>query len=381
MIKLATIVGARPQFIKAAAVSRAIQMHIAGGGEPAVTEILIHTGQHYDHNMSGAFFDELEISKPAYNLGISQATHAEMTGRMLEEIETVLVDEAPDAVIVYGDTNTTLAGALAAAKLPMTLAHVEAGLRSFDDAMPEETNRIVADRLSDLLFAPHAAAAEHLRREGTANERIYVVGDVMYDAALHYAELAAERSRVLDHFDLRPGSYGLVTVHRADNVTDTERMRGICTGIKRSAETVPMIWPLHPRTRAALEGQGVIAELGAHVRLVDPVGYLDMITLEQSAAVILTDSGGVQKEAAFYRVPCVVLRDQTEWVELIESGAAVLGGADADTIAMAVPEMMQHKIPVAPFYGDGHAAEAIFSAIMSYVAAQRTGSSCRGVSA
>lgn len=370
MIKVATIVGARPQFIKAATISRAVRLHGERGATPPVTEMLVHTGQHYDESMSRAFFDELEIPEPAYNLGVSQATHAEMTGLMLEKVEAVLVDENPDAVIVYGDTNTTLAGALAAAKLPMALVHVEAGLRSFNDEMPEETNRIVADRLSDLLFAPHEAAAEHLRREGAAQDRIHVVGDVMYDAALHYAGLAEQRSRALEEYQLTPREYGLVTVHRADNTTDSARLRGICEGVVRASETVPMVWPLHPRTRTALEEYGLHEALGNRVATVDPVGYLDMITLERNAAVILTDSGGVQKEAAFYRVPAVVLREETEWCELVENGAAVLGGTDPDTIAAAVPELIGREIPAVSCYGDGRAAETILARVLSFIEAR-----------
>lgn len=310
-MKIATVIGARPQFIKAAVVSRAFRAH-----RPEVREILIHTGQHYDANMSAVFFAELDIPQPDYNLGIGGGSHGRNTGRMIESIEEVLLREKPDRVLVYGDTDSTLAGTLAAVKLHIPVAHVEAGLRSFNRRMPEEINRVLTDHAADLLFTPTDTATRNLADEGIGGERVRQVGDVMYDAALYYGERAEQRSRILEQLHLEAKTYVLVTLHRAENTGDRDRMRSILDGFAASEQAI--IWPLHPRTRHCLERFGL--QLPVNVRAIDPVGYLDMVMLERNATVIATDSGGVQKEAYFYRVPCVTLREETEWVELVETG-------------------------------------------------------------
>ena len=311
---MATVVGARPQFIKAAVVSRALRS--TSGAE----EILIHTGQHYDENMSASFFEELEIRHPDIHLGVGSGSHGVQTGHMLEKLERVFIDEKPDCVLVYGDTNSTLAGALAAAKLHVPVAHIEAGLRSFNRRMPEEINRVLADHVSNILFAPTEAAVENLQREGIAGYGVRLVGDVMYDAALHYEAKAEQMSTILDKVGLAPAGYVLATVHRAENTDDPKRLRAIVGGLRMVAEEIPVIMPLHPRTRAALEREGMLEKTSQHVRLTDPVGYMDMVMLEKNSRLVATDSGGVQKEAFFYRVPCVTLREETEWVELVRLG-------------------------------------------------------------
>jgi UDP-GlcNAc3NAcA epimerase len=311
---MATVVGARPQFIKAAVVSRALRS--TSGAE----EILIHTGQHYDENMSDVFFEELEIPHPDIHLGVGSGSHGVQTGHMLEKLERVFIDEEPDCVLVYGDTNSTLAGALAAAKLHVPVAHIEAGLRSFNRRTPEEINRVLADHVSNMLFAPTKAAVENLQREGIAGYGVRLVGDVMYDAALHYGAKAEQMSTILDKLGLAPSGYVLATVHRAENTDDPKRLRAIVGGLRMVAEELPVIMPLHPRTRAALEREGMLEKASQHIRLTDPVGYMDMVMLEKNSRLVATDSGGVQKEAFFYRVPCVTLREETEWVELVTLG-------------------------------------------------------------
>lgn len=312
-MKVVTIVGARPQFVKAAMVSLAFRKFTA------VEEALLHTGQHYDDQMSKVFFEELEIPEPAYDLGVGSGSHGQQTARMLEGIEAVLLDLRPDAVLVYGDTNSTLAGALAAAKIPVPIFHVEAGLRSFNRRMPEETNRVLTDQVSDVLFAPTEAAVSNLRREGIREEQIHKVGDVMYDAALYYASRANLKSTILSEMGLAPATYALATIHRAENTNDLDRLRVICGTLSRLAGQMPVVFPVHPRTQKVLSQSGLASQLGP-VRIADPVGYLDMVMLEKNARVILTDSGGVQKEAFFYQVPCVTFRDETEWLELLELG-------------------------------------------------------------
>lgn len=357
-MKIVTVVGARPQFIKAAAISRAIRSR----GDPALTEVLVHTGQHHDEKMSDVFFEELGIGAPKVNLAIAGGSHGAMTGRMLEALERVLVDEAPDMVLVYGDTNSTLAAALAASKLHMPIAHVEAGLRSFNMRMPEEVNRIVADRLSTLLLCPTDAAVENLAREGVT-AGVHKVGDVMYDVALHFAALAEARSALLDRLGLRPRCYVLATCHRAENTDDRARLEGVVRGLAAVAATRPVVLPLHPRTRGKLREFGLESAL-AGVTLVEPVSYLDMVTLEKNAEVIVTDSGGVQKEAFFYRVPCVTARDETEWVETVASGWNTLVGADPQRLAEAVAgHAGRARTDVQP-YGAGDAAERILAVLL-----------------
>lgn len=353
-MKIITVIGARPQFIKAAAVSNAFSK-IDG-----VEEILLHTGQHYDPNMSDVFFDELGIPKPKYNLGVGGGMHGAMTGAQLAGIEDVLVRERPDCVLVYGDTNSTLAGALAAVKLHIPVAHVEAGLRSFNRRMPEEINRVVTDHVSDLLFAPTAAAMGHLENEGVDRAKCHQIGDVMFDAALMFGERARQSSRILDRLNLKAGGFALATIHRAENTDDLARLKVILTAFQRISENMPIVWPIHPRTRKILDQDGLKQLLGDRVMLIDPVGYLDMVMLEQSAALITTDSGGVQKEAFFYRVPCVTLRDETEWVELVESGwNRLVPPTDVEVLVkMAVGAIGSQGEDIAP-YGDGKASERI----------------------
>lgn len=312
-MRVVTIVGARPQFVKAAVVSRAFRKFTA------VEEVLLHTGQHYDDQMSKVFFEELEIPEPAYDLEVGSGPHGQQTARMLAGIEPVLLDLHPDAVLVYGDTNSTLAGALAAAKIHIPVIHVEAGLRSFNRAMPEEINRVLTDQISDVLFTPTDAATDNLLREGIREERVHEVGDVMYDAALYYASRANLKSEILSQMSLVPGAYALATVHRAENTNDLDRLRVICETLCRLAQQMPVVFPVHPRTRKILWQSGFAQELGP-VLLTEPVGYLDMVMLEKNARVIMTDSGGVQKEAFFHQVPCVTFRHETEWLELVELG-------------------------------------------------------------
>ncbi len=363
-MKFVTVVGARPQFIKAATVSRVVR------GRSDIREVIVHTGQHYDANMSDVFFGELDIPRPDHHLGIGGGTHGAMTGRMLEAIERTLLDEMPDAVLVYGDTNSTLAGALAAAKLHIPVAHVEAGLRSFNRLMPEELNRICTDHLADLLFAPTTVARDHLRAEGRPESAIRMAGDVMYDAALFYGGLAEQRSTVLSALGLSPRGYVLATIHRAENTDDPARLRAIIEGFGVVAGTLPVVLPLHPRTRGVLARDAGLQAAAAALRIIDPVGYLDMVMLEKNAAVVATDSGGVQKEAFFHQAPCVTLRDETEWVELVEGGwNRLCPPAFPETVAKAVLQAVGTRGRTISPYGDGHAAEKI---VADVVALRRT---------
>lgn len=359
--KIVTIVGARPQFIKAAAVSRAI------GTEPSLglSEILVHTGQHFDENMSRVFFDELDIPPPGYNLEIAGGNHGAMTGRMLEAVEKVLLVERPHMVLIYGDTNSTVAGALAAAKLHIPIAHVEAGLRSFNMRMPEEINRVLADRISSLLLCPTATSIENLRAEGIV-KGVHDVGDVMYDVALFHGARARQESEILSRLGLTAGNFILATCHRAENTDDPARLGGIIDGLAQLACTMPVVLPLHPRTGNLIE-KFRFSDRVKNILMVEPLAYLDMIALEQAAKVICTDSGGVQKEAFFYGVPCVTMRDETEWAELVHAGWNQLAGADTGRILNAVKNA---AIPGAreDFYGDGHAAKKVVAILASAAA-------------
>jgi len=348
MMKIVSLVGARPQFIKAAPVSRALR-------QAGVREVLVHTGQHYDPTMSQVFFDELGIPQPDQNLGVGSSSHARQTGEMLIGIEEVLLAEKPQRVLVFGDTNTTLAGALAAAKLQLPVGHVEAGLRSFDRRMPEEMNRVLTDHLSDLLFCPSRTAVENLAAEGI-RRGVYEVGDVMSDALALASDRARSCSDVLARLGLPEQGYLLVTVHRAENTDDPGRLRNILSTIEALEE--PVVFPIHPRTRKALTTHGLALRSASQVRLVDPLGYLDMVRLLQSARTILTDSGGIQKEAYWLGVPCVTLREQTEWVETVEAGWNVLAGVDPARISEAVREFAPPAGRPA-LYGDGRAANKI----------------------
>ena len=352
-MKVASIVGARPQFIKAAVVSRELRKHHQ--------EVLIHTGQHYDANMSRLFFRELDIPEPEYNLGVGSGPQGAQTGKMLARIERVLRKEKPEWVLVYGDTNSTLAGALAAAKLYIPVAHVEAGLRSFNRRMPEELNRILVDHISDSLFAPTETAMKNLEREGLA-ERAHLVGDVMEEALRYYLPLARTRSSILDRLQLEPKTYYLVTVHRAENTDVKMNLANILQALVQLDR--PVIFPIHPRTRKMIKRFGLEHVFDSqHIRFIDPVGYLEMLMLEENAAAILTDSGGVQKEAYWLRVPCVTLREETEWVETVESAWNVLVGADRQRIIQVVRSCVPPaRCPL--LYGDGHAAEQIVRVLL-----------------
>ena len=347
-MKVVSIVGARPQFIKAFVLSRELRLQHE--------EVLVHTGQHYDRNLSAIFFEELGLPEPDVNLGVGSLSHGAQTAEMLAKIELLLIREAPDWALVYGDTNSTLAGALAAAKLQIPIAHVEAGLRSFNRAMPEEINRLVADHLARLLLCPSQTAVDNLQREGIT-QGVHLVGDVMADALKYAADLTSARRNILDQIGLDQESYVLVTIHRAENTDDQQRLSNIVRGL--SAIREPVIFPLHLRTRKALEAQGLLTDLSTkakYVHLIEPLSYLDMVRLEEGARLILTDSGGMQKEAYWLGVPCLTLREETEWVETVASGWNVLVGADADKILDKVRSFSPPaKRP--PLYGDGAAAQ------------------------
>ncbi len=360
-MKIVTVLGARPQFIKASVVSAEIARR------PLVEEVVIHTGQHFDVNMSSVFFSELGMADPKYHLGIHGGHHGKMTARMLEGIEQILLEEEPDALLVYGDTNSTLAGALAAVKQHIPVAHVEAGLRSFNMRMPEEINRILTDRVSTWLFAPTDVAVAHLRREGLNAKSIHEVGDVMYDAALHHGARAAKSgNNGVAGLALPPGGYVLVTAHRAENTDDASRLRTILDAVMCVGRQMPVLWPLHPRTRGMLQSADLLALAENQVNVVEPLGYLDMVLAERHAAVIATDSGGVQKEAFFHGVPCVTLREETEWVELVSAGWNRLAPpTDAEHVANTILAARGTRgAPVEP-YGDGHAAEKIVAFLES----------------
>ena len=363
-MKIITILGARPQFIKAAALSNAIESHNQVDGNKHIEEILVHTGQHFDANMSDVFFEELGIKKPKYNLSISGGNHGEMTGKMLIEVEKVLLEEKPDWVLIYGDTNSTLAGALAASKLHIKVAHVEAGLRSFNMKMPEEVNRILSDNVSSLLFCPTNVAVENLAKEGITNG-VCNVGDVMFDVTLHYQNIAKEKV-TLEQFDVSEKGYILSTVHRAENTNCPERLSNIIKALAEIAKTTDVVLPLHPRTRNIIESQGLEEQLG-NIKIIEPISYLEMLRLEMSAQLVLTDSGGVQKEAYFNYAPCVTMRDETEWVETIEIGANELVGADYGAIIAAVKRAQAKDISsLEQVYGDGKASQKIIDELLNY---------------
>ncbi|WP_165074175.1 non-hydrolyzing UDP-N-acetylglucosamine 2-epimerase [Methanogenium sp. MK-MG] len=354
-MKIVTIVGARPQFIKCAPVSRALRTeHI---------EILVHTGQHYDANMSDVFFTELAIPAPDYNLGIGSGPQGEQTGRMLAEIETVLQKEQPDMVLVYGDTNSTLSGALAAVKLHIPVAHVEAGLRSFDRSMPEEINRIVTDHISDLLFCPTQTAVDNLAAEGIT-KGVHLTGDVMVDALLYNTEIAERSSTVLEDLDLVEGEYYVATVHRASNTDTEENLRSIVDAFGQIGG--PIVFPAHPRTVKYLKEYGLYDDLPENIRLLEPLAYLDMLHLMKHARMILTDSGGVQKEAYILKVPCVTLRENTEWVETLEDGWNVLVGADREKVVKMVRQAVPDALQWVGRFGEGKSAVQICDVLASF---------------
>ncbi len=377
-LRLLTIIGARPQIIKAAAISRAVSGPFAG----RVQETILHTGQHYDHAMSGIFFEELGIPPADIQLNIGAGKHGARTGRMMEAIEQVLEKERPDVVVVYGDTDSTLAGALAAAKLHVRVAHIEAGLRSYNKRMPEEINRITADHCSTWLFCPTHSAMDALRKEGigllhgpgspTMDEpRVVFSGDVMFDNTLHFSALALERSKIFKEHGIEAGRYMLATIHRAANTDDPSRLTAILDALVHvhKEHDLPVVLPLHPRTRESMGSLGSDLLNGSGksngIRIIPPVGYLDMLALEHGATLVFTDSGGVQKEAYFHGRPSVVLREETEWVEIVDAGMAILADADPLRIRDAAARLMgTSSMPEQGLFGDGHAAEHICEVLL-----------------
>lgn len=357
MKKIVTVVGARPQFIKAAALNRAM----ARRAEGEIDHFLLHTGQHYDDNMSKVFFRELELPDAGMNLGIAGGAHGAMTGAMLAGIESVLMDREPDWLLIYGDTDSTLAAALAAAKLHIPVTHVEAGLRSFNRRMPEEINRVLSDHVSKLLMCPTVTAVENLRAEGIESG-VHMVGDVMYDAALYYQPLAAKQSPLAE-LGLEPGGYFLATCHRAENTDDKQRLEGILEGLALASKQYPVVFPIHPRTSKRLKEHGLEVDKG--IRLIPPVGYLGMVELERNARALLTDSGGVQKEAYFYGVPCITLRTETEWVETVDAGWNTIVDCDRDRIMAAVDRVDEVRCLARPeLYGGGDASDKIVELLL-----------------
>jgi UDP-GlcNAc3NAcA epimerase len=367
-MKIVTIIGARPQFIKASAISRAI-LDYNKDNTNKITELIVHTGQHFDANMSSVFFEELDIPKPNYNLDIHGLTHGAMTGQMLEKTERVLFEEKPDIVLVYGDTNSTMAGALAASKLHIPLAHVEAGLRSHNLSMPEEVNRVLTDRVSSFLCCPTQAAIENLQIEGypfslpeKQTQKIENVGDVMYDVTLYYRDLAQQQIS-LNNWNIQEKKYALCTLHRAENTDNNERLQSIFTALRTISRKCPVVLPLHPRTHNILIQQNKLEWLDG-LSIIDPVSYLQMQRLEMGAKVILTDSGGIQKEACFHNVPCITLRDETEWVETVNMGYNVLAGADEQAISHAWSLFQVPPDFTSLPYGDGNAAQKILAMLI-----------------
>lgn len=357
-MKIVTIVGARPQFIKAAALSRAIKKF------PEITEVIVHTGQHFDQKMSNIFFEEMEIPSPKYNLNINGLNHGAMTGQMLEGIEKILMEEKPDAIVVYGDTNSTLAGSLAAIKLHIPVIHIEAGLRSFNLQMPEEINRILTDRISSLLCCPTEAAIDNLKKEGFDFYPCKVVktGDLMEDAARYYAKVASEKSNIIATHNLVSNNFVLGTIHRAENTDNTENLKNIVKALDAINQIMPVIIPLHPRTKKIIEN----LKISVGFKIIEPVGYFDMINLIQNSNLVITDSGGLQKEAFFFRKFCITTREQTEWVELVENGYNFLAGTNEERIVSLFTQLNATEFPKAlNLYGNGNAADEICKAILS----------------
>ncbi len=368
-MKIVTIIGARPQIIKAAALSRAIKNQYSD----RVQEVIVHTGQHYDDNMSQVFFEELGIPRPDYNLHVGSAPHGVQTARMIEGIEQILLTERPDALVLYGDTNSTLAGAVAASKIHIPVVHIEAGLRSFNKSMPEEINRIVCDHCSTLLFTPTLAGFENLAREGFPldnegpytidNPKVYHCGDIMYDNSLYFSTIADQKVNLLRKLGLVGTPYVLATLHRDGNTDDPQRLNAILDAFLELSEAIPLVLPLHPRTRkmiALLEDRDKIERLmkDDRIQLIEPVSFLEMTQLEQHAQLVVTDSGGVQKESYFFQKPCVIMRPETEWVEIVKAGAATLADADTNKIlASARHYLKQPPTSFPTLFGDGHAAE------------------------
>ena len=379
--KIITIIGARPQIIKASAFSRAIENQYSDQLE----EILVHTGQHYDENMSQVFFEELGIPKPKYNLSVGSGSHGSQTAKMIEGLEQIFVNEKPDAVLVYGDTNSTIAGSLAAAKIHIPVIHVEAGLRSFFKAMPEEINRISCDHMSTILFTPTATGLENLKNEGFSmvnpkratidQPAVYHCGDVMYDNSLHFSELSDQTSKICSAFNLESNAFILCTIHRDTNTDNPKNLESIFSGLIQLVEATNMklVLPLHPRTKHKLE-ENLSKELFNRVKnseniiIIPPVGFLDIIALQKNAKLIVTDSGGLQKEAFFFKKPCLILRDQTEWIEIVDNGNAKLVGAKTEQIVAEGRKLIEEQHLTYPsFYGDGNAALFIAERIIEHI--------------
>jgi len=381
MKKIVTIIGARPQIIKAAALSRAIRTHYAD----QLTELIVHTGQHYDENMSQVFFDELGIPAEAYNLQVGSSSHGRQTALMLTGIEEILQKEKPAAIVLYGDTNSTLAGAIAAGKIHVPVVHIEAGLRSFNKAMPEEINRIVCDHVSTLLFSPTATGFQNLVREGfdpeakgpysASHPRIYHCGDVMYDNSLFFSEIAEQKTTVLGKYHVTPGEFILATIHRNNNTDEPGRMEALFGALQQisSSYETDVVLPLHPRTAQLLEhnlSAGLLKEIrnNPHFKIGEPASFLEMIALEKNCSLVMTDSGGVQKEAFYFQKPCIILRPETEWVELVECGAAILADANKQAILDAYTHFRNNRSVHYPsLFGDGHAARFIAGEILTWL--------------
>ena len=373
MIRLLTIIGARPQIIKAAAISRAIREKFVG----QVEEHILHTGQHYDDNMSEVFFRELGIPAPDYNLHVGSGSHGVQTAKIIEGVEAILTEQHYDGVIVYGDTNSTLAAAVAASKIHVPVFHVEAGLRSFNMAMPEEINRIVCDQLSSLLFTPTKTGLQNLQAEGFDSikcrvrfadgrgQKVVLSGDVMYDNSMYFSAMADIKSDIIERMGLSHRNFILATIHRPANTDNPENLRNIFRALKDIAERhqIDVVLPLHPRTRKMM-GDDRIDE---RIKVIEPVSFFEIIRLEKNARVVMTDSGGVQKEAFFYGTPCVILRPETEWVEIVEAGAGIIADADYDRIIAAYEALAGKPVHFPPLFGDGHAGEKIISEIMDYL--------------
>ena len=375
-MKLLTIIGARPQIIKAAALSRAIRNHYAD----QIQEVIVHTGQHYDDNMSQVFFDELHIPRPDYNLHVGSASHGVQTARMTEGIEALLIKEQPDFIVLYGDTNSTLAGAVAAAKIHVPIVHIEAGLRSFNKSMPEEINRIVCDHCSTLLFTPTKAGSENLKREGFPmdndgpftidNPKVYHCGDIMYDNSLHFADIAEKKTDFIQRLGLTGKPFILSTIHRDNNTDQTERLSAIFKALIQLSKECQVVLPLHPRTAKLLKtnlDEGIQKQIfnSQSINLIPPVSFLEIIALERHAQLVMTDSGGVQREAYFFQKPCIILRHETEWVEIVETGNAILADADKDRILQAWHHFKDNPPTVFPeIFGDGHATEFMLDRIL-----------------
>jgi len=365
MIRLLTIVGARPQIIKAAAISSAVRTQFAG----QIEERILHTGQHYDDNMSEMFFRELGIPAPDYNLHVGSGSHAEQTGKMMVGIEKVLKDAQYDAVLVYGDTNSTLAAAVSASKLQVPVFHVEAGLRSYNRTMPEEINRVVCDQLSTILFAPTQTAVDNLQKEGVPmrNQKVVLSGDVMYDNSMYFSAMADVQSDIIERLGLSYRQFVLATIHRPANTDNPENLKSILRALSDiAAKGMDVVLPLHPRTKKRIEDLGLeIADF--RLKVIEPASFFEIIRLEKNAAIVMTDSGGVQKEAFFYGTPCVILRPETEWVEIVEAGAGIIADADYERIMAAYEALVNKPVQFPALFGDGHASEKILQEILMYL--------------